>query len=190
MSTETVPPTKWRLAVGTLFFTLAAGGTLILALALGLADPPRAVPLAWQADSAADWPVDQTLGEFELYRAPIPLPLPPFTLELSANNGGQGGSAWGIWLQTTGGIQTMMVNNEGYLSVSADAAAHWAEFIHIRSETNKLYFDLAGDGRATLRINDEIAWRAILAAADDSNWGVAFHRNPQVTWEFIRVYMP
>ena len=183
---ETVSLKKWRLALSILALTLIAGVALPILLALGLTDLIRAPQLIWQADGASNWALVQSAGEFDLYRAPIPLPQPPFTLELSAGNQGQPSSAWGLWLEIDGGIQTFVVSSEGYISISNDEMARWAEFFHVHPTANKLYLHIEADHSAAFRINDEIAWTGRVNATH--NWGIAIFRNPQLVWGTISLY--
>jgi hypothetical protein len=181
MSTDSIHPGKWRLALLMLIFTLIGGAVLVTLLALGLGDPPSAGELAWQTKTDQDWQRHRDFGETVLTIAPVRLPEAPFTLELQASNHGVSDSAWGMWIETTAGIWTMLVSNEGYMSVSNDEQPHWAGFIHIRSETNKVYLHVEGDHMATVRINDEIAWRGRLAT--ESEWGIARFRRPDLGWD-------
>jgi hypothetical protein len=188
MSTVTVNRHKWRRALSSLIVTLIAGAALLTALALGLADPPRAGRRIWQAKSAAAWPRYPSLGETARHLSPMPLPRPPFTLEISASNQAEPTSAWGIWLESGDGILEMLVSGEGYLSISTDENPHWAEFIHIHPVTNELYLHVESDKNATFRINDEIARTGILVAG--TQWGVARFGNPDVLWDAISIYAP
>ena len=181
MSTDSLHPGKWRLALLMLMFTVIGGAGVVILLALGLADPPRAGSLVWRSDSDQDWQPYREIDEAALYNAPIRLPEAPFTLELQASNQGASDSAWGIWIRTTDGIRIIVVSREGYLSISSDERPHWAGFIHIGSETNKLYLNVESDHYATLRINDEIGWTGRLVTTNE--WGVVRFRQPDLIWD-------
>jgi len=186
MSTENVSRGRWRAGLLALTGTALGGAILVIVLALGIADPLRAGLLVWQAGSAEEWPLVRRVSAFDLYQSPIPLPSKPFTIELIADNRGAADSAWGVWLDSSDGIHTVLVSNEGYFSVSSDARPHWTAFLHIQSDTNKLYVNIGDSSTATLRINDEIAWTGILAPAYD--WGVVNYREPDLAWRSLSIY--
>lgn len=186
MSTENVPHSKWNLGLSIFLITLIAGVFVLILLSLGVADPPRAGELAWQTDTTDDWPLLQRTGEWQHHTAPLPLPNAPFTLEITASNNGTPDSAWGLWLRTTDGLQTFLVSSEGYMSVSNDDNAHWAQFIHVHITTNKLYLHIQGNQSATFRINDEIAWQGVVTLWTE--WGVAMYGSADITWQNIHLY--
>ena len=163
---------------------------LLVALALGAADPPRAGARQWQTGSTSAWPLLRQHGDSLLYDAPVQRPTLPFTLELSAVNTGAPDSAWGIWLQTEAGQVKILVSNEGYFSVSDDEQPLWQQFIHLRPGTaNKLYLHYAApDAPAVLRLNDEIAWQGDLAPAPSGRWGLLTFRQPQLSEQAISLY--
>lgn len=164
---------QWRVAVLLTLAIVFGGAGLAILLALGLADPPRAGSLRWQASELSGW-LSQTAGDLILYTAPLSITQMPVTLEISAENQGSSTSAWGIWLQGEGRRWFTLVSNEGYLSVSGTARPAWAEFLHIRrGELNTLYLHVEADGTATLRINAEIAWSGRLTLSDEGVWGIA-----------------
>jgi hypothetical protein len=148
---------------------LVVGGFILTALlALGMADPPRIGSLQWQADSPPE--------------GPMPLPT-AFTLELTARNDGPADSAWGIQFEQS---LTILIDNQGYVSVSADGVLHWAEFPHIRpNASNQLYLHVEANGAATLRINHEIAWVGVVNA---QSWTVANHSQPALIWDNVALY--
>lgn len=186
MSTETVSQHKWHLALSIFLITIIAGIAVVILLALGAANPPRAGELVWQADTAHGWPLLPYSGQFDLHIARISLPQSPFTLEIIASNEGTPASAWGLWLRTSDGIQSFLVSNEGYMSISNDENAHWAQFIHVRAATNKLYLHVQDDQAATFRINDEIAWQGTIMPLAD--WGIVLYGGPDITWQSMRLY--
>ena len=154
------------------FAVVSIGGLILTALlALGLADPPRIGFLQWQADSPP--------------QEPMPLPA-AYTLELTARNDGRADSAWGIRLTDREKSLTILIDNQGYLSVSSDDRLHWSEFPHIRpSASNQLYLNVELDGVATLRINHEIAWEGTVNA---HSWEIAEHGQPLLDWDALKLY--
>jgi hypothetical protein len=186
MSTESIPPHKWKLAVSIFLIIIIMGLFVLIFLSLGVADPPRAGELTWQTNSINNWTPLQTNSVSQRYVAPTPLPHAPFTLEITASNNGAYFSGWGLWLRTTGGIQTFLVSREGYMSISSDDNSHWAQFIHIQTITNKIYLHIEGNQAATLRINDEIAWRGTIVPLVE--WGLSLHGSAIITWQAIELY--
>lgn len=185
LSIETVPPIMWLFTLIVLAVLIIGGGILIVLLASGMADPPRAGLLQWSIATADDWPLIQESADFRLYHAPTALPNLPFTLELTANNEGELDSGWGLWI----GSWSILISREGYFSISGDEKPHWAEFIHIRqSGDNKLYLDIQQNGTATLRINDEIAWTGDISISEDAAWGVVYYRHPEINWKSIEIF--
>ena len=185
---STVPQQKWRLALWTLGSMIVGGIILVILLALGTANPPRAGAILWETDSASNWPLVERKETVNLFCAPTPLPAPPFTLEISAGNSGDAASAWGIWIGNRDTGYTILVSREGYMSVSHDEILHWSEFMHINSDVNKIYVDVRSDFSATLRINDEIAWTGTLALRDHPNWGIVHYHEPELSWKDIAIY--
>ncbi len=186
MSTENVQRSKWHLALTIFLITLVLGILLLILLALGIADPPRAGELVWQTDTTSSWALSHDTGESWRYIAPIPLSEVPFTLEITAINNGVPASAWGLWLRTTDGLQTFLISNERYMSVGNDDTPHWAQFVHIRTDTNKLYLDVLANQSATFRINDEIAWQGALMPTSD--WGIVSYGNAAIARQNIHLY--
>ena len=134
------------------------GGVLLIGLlAAGLADLPRAGRLRWQAESPQDWATEHPAPELTLQAAPVDLPS-VFTLELTALNSGPPESAWGVVFESSHQRLIILIDNQGYLSVSEDHLPHWSEFRHIHpNDVNTLYMNVTSGGAATLRISDEIA---------------------------------
>lgn len=189
LSIETVPPNLWLFMWLMTIFVMLGGVILISLLSLGIANPPRAGSLYWRAESVDDWQLWQEAGDFELLSAPTSIPMTPFTLELTADNSGTADSAWGIALQTSNELWTLLVSREGYFSISTDDRAHWAEFLHIRrTGSNKLYINVDEHGAATVRINDEIAWKGALSMAENAAWGIVHYRQPHLSWSSIDIY--
>ena len=182
MSTSTL---RWRATLVTFTAIIIGGVILVVLLAAGLADPPRAGPLRWQAESPQDWTAEHADPDLTLYAAPVDLP-PVFTLELTAANSGPPESAWGVVFEGSGQRLTILIDNQGYVSVSSDNRPHWAEFLHSHpKQINKLYVNVASGGVATLRLNDEVAWEGVI---DATHWSVAEYRQSAVHWGHMMLY--
>jgi hypothetical protein len=189
LSTDTVTPSQWRITLLLTSLIIIGGSLLVVLLALGVADPPRAGKLLWQTESTNGWELRPQSDDLSLLTAPILLAGPPFTLELSAENSGAHASAWGIWLSTADGVWSLLINNEGYLSVGVNEKPHWAEFLHIRRNSdNKLYLNVESDGLAAIRINDEIAWEGMVNVRE--TWGIVLYCAPHLAWQTIEIYAP
>lgn len=162
---------RWRLTLAALAAVFSGGCILTALLALGLADPPRTGTLQWQADTPP--------------QAPVNLPA-AYTLELTARNDGPPESAWGIRLARVEETLAILIDNQGYLSISSDDKLHWAEFPHIRPfDKNQLYLHVEPDSTATLRINHEIAWEGAVKA---SAWETVEHQQSALDWQTIALY--
>lgn len=178
---------RWRITLLISLMLFIGGFTLSILLALGLADPPRAGTLQWRVESPVDWTETQTQSEDWTF-SPAPVQLPTaFTLELTATNHGASNSAWGIQVFDAKATQTILIDNQGYFSVSSNAEQpYWRAFIHIRpAAANKLYLHVEPDQQATLRINDEVAWEGRIKA---STWQLVSYQQPQLNWEQIALY--
>ncbi len=191
IDTVSINPTirKWWLfALLILAAGLLGGLALLLALALGLANPR--IEGAYQQNYAdpRTWPLTTLNPDLQRYHAPLNLSASPLTLQASASNQGAPDSAWGFWLKTDNSELFILVNNEGYVSVSNEALPDWIGFLHIRpNRTNQLTLSIAVDGAAQLRVNDEIAWEADLTLSAESRWGVLMYRQPQLEWDAIGI---
>jgi len=178
---------RWRIATISLAAILVGGVILAALLALGLADPPRAGALQWQAASPEDWLQEKMTADLYLLRAPQALPR-TFTLELSARNDGPPGSAWGIRLSSEERTTTILIDNQGYISID-QIDPKWEEFLHARPRaSNSLSFHMTQNGTATVRINDEIARNGIVFRTPVDRWSVVIYRQPQLTWYRIALF--
>ncbi len=178
----------WLFALLMTFVVILGGAILIILLSFGVANPPRAGTLRWQVNSVDDWSLAQASDEFDFFSAPVALPSPPFTLELTGDNEGLAASAWGVRLQN---LWSILISREGYLSVTIDEKPQWAEFPHIRRDSdNKLYLDVQADGTMTVRINDEIAWTGNLDSLSAGEWEIVHYQSPILLWEIIALYAP
>jgi hypothetical protein len=174
--------------VALLLFTIGSGLALAAALASGAADPPFAGKLIWERHSSSNWAGSSDTGELRLLKSPAPLPPLPFTFQLTAGNTGAPDSAWGIWLETANGKQIILIDNQGYYSVSDTPYPYWVEFIHLRTGHNTLYLNADATGAATLRLNREVAWTGILSPR--TTWGIVTYRAPALTWDTLQLYAP
>ena len=164
---------------------IASGVLLIVLLSLGVADPPRTGRLQWQVQSPYTWPEQHESAEIIFLKAPHDLP-DAFTLELTATNDGPPDSAWGIQFTHAEPPVTILIDNQGYFSVSTNTQPIWAEFIHLAARqpnTLTLYIERK---RATLRINDEVAWTGNFIPTHQ--WGIITYRQPDLQWHEITLY--
>ena len=158
---------------------MMTGILLLIGLAAGLADPPLAGSLQWQADSPSDW-VCAADGRCN---APHRLPPESFTLELSAT-----GETWGLWLATEAGPYMIWVNDTGYFAQGLFPQRNWIPFPHLGPDENTLYLHQPQPGSLTLRFNQEIAWEGALPAALTGEWGIITASSTQ--WQAGRLYAP
>lgn len=191
-STDIVPSRQWRLAVMLLLVVIAGGAAVILALALRLADPPRAGAMVWETTSMdVGWPLIRDLGgspRLWLKRAPFETRSPPFTIEIEANVSNTDSSAWGLWIETQPGHSLFLAGHGGY--ISAGMGLDWRGFIHVRPETNHLYLYVEADGAATFRVNGEIAWRGRLDLPAQPAWGLATFTDARFDLRYACLYAP
>jgi hypothetical protein len=155
---DDVPVWLWRGARTAFIALLTFGAAMIILLYVGLADPPRAGPLVRRIGPLANAPVPANYTT-ELH-SPIALSNRPYTLEIEAT---VTGATWGITFDdvTHFGID---VDGRGFFSVRPFQPDS-TPFIHIRPESNKIALNVETSGQATLRINDEIAWRGKVPVA-------------------------
>ena len=183
MSTSTF---RWRVILISNVLIGIGGLVLIVLIALGIANPPRAGSIRWQANTNAGWLTHQQ-DEITVYHAPASLG-EAFTLELTAINNGPDDSAWGFWLPGPEAQIFTLISNEGYYTFNPWYAG-WQEFPHIQvSKTNTIYFHVNPDGHGTIRINDEIVHDDLTFLYGVDKWGIATYNNPQLTWEQIAIY--
>ena len=180
---------RWRLTLASLAAIFLAGAVITAMLALGLADPIRAGAQKWSVSAPSDWPGQSLTADLEFYQAPNDLPL-EFTLELVARNDGPASSAWGIQLMNANPPMTILIDNQGYYSVS-QMQPEWVEFPHLQpNQTNKLYLHVTENGQAIIRINDEIAGHDLPFFTAVGQWGIVRYRQPQLAWRDIALYYP
>lgn len=178
---------RWRLLLIFTAFVLLSGAILALLLSLGLADPPRAGTLQWQAKSIAEWPT-RKMNDVMIYEAPVQFNR-SFTLEITAQNNGARDSAWGFALPDAEAQIIMLVSHEGYYTFNPRYSP-WQEFQHIMTdEANTINFHVTQDGHGTIRINDEIVHDTLsFSFYSLDSWGIATYGDPQLTWERIALY--
>jgi hypothetical protein len=160
-SNGNLPPTLWRLTRFSLTAVVVIGVLLTLSLALGMADPPTAGPLAWEVAS----PTAAIIAPRQTSVMSEPLELQvPFTLDVTAqfSFASDPTASWGLIFQDNNHLPVfgILVNGNSFFSV-IPAQPDFTPFIHIRppGESNKLTLNVEADNHATLRINDEIAWQ-------------------------------
>jgi hypothetical protein len=180
-----VPAWLWRLAVWGFGLLLVGVVALAAALSFGLADPPRAGPLLWEADfsgQAARWewfpPDGGTLAPHgsalvadfarpgQVAAALAEAPTGDFTLEAgAAQTTGASGAQYGLvfnW-QSDDHYSAVLVNGNGYVEAYRQAGRvreAWFPFsqwphVLVGPEANRVRVDVRGL-RVTVRINDEL----------------------------------
>jgi hypothetical protein len=155
-----VPNWLWHSARLALVGVIGLGAIMVILLAGGIANPPRAGRAIFEIGPLADSTIPPNYtSEFS---PSIALPRGAFTLEVEANVTGD--AHWGILFddQSHFGVE---VNSRGFFSVPPYLPDSMP-FIHIRAESNRVALNVESSGQATLRINDEIAWRGINPAAN------------------------
>lgn len=191
-STDSVSPHQWRLALALLVLFFVGGAILAVALAMGLADPPRAGALVWETTSMdVSWPLDKDLGgnpRLWLKRARAETRSLPFTIEIEANVLNTNSSAWGLWVETQHDAALFLVGYDDY--ISAGTALDWRNFIHVQPQINHLYLNVEQNGMTTFRINYEVAWRGQLEFPDTPSWGLATFTDACFDLRFARLYAP
>ncbi len=181
----------WHMARWSLALSVALALILGLALAWGLADPPRAGPLLWDSDfrtDAARWDLrapagatlsptaDGLVAEFtapeQLALALTSAPTGDFTLETGgAQIAGEPGAAYGVvfgWQDETH-YSAVLINGNGYAEAYRQNGAEkeawfvWGQWPHILAwpESNRVRVDVRG-ARFSARVNDELLVEAEL----------------------------
>jgi hypothetical protein len=191
-SNERVSLSKWRVVLAGFIGTIAAGIILVIVLANGAANPPRASALVFEANRLEQLEFLYEGQDSLLYKLPFELDISSlYTLEVTANNTASDESAWGIWVgvaeHTPLGI---LVRDDGYFYTSDTG---WVNFLHIQPISNKLYLSVENPSNHSLssvafRINDEIA---LEITPDDEilpMFGVALYKDAAVDFEYIRLY--
>lgn len=218
MSPETpVPPRLWRAAAWSLILLLAAVAVLAGALALGLADPPRAGPLLWVDDFKGDtarwtWRASEgarlaprdgaLLAEFTAAGQTVfglaEAPPGAFTLEVAgAQTAGETGARYGLVIgwRDDAHYAAVWVNGNGYVEAfRQEGATRTADFpfqqwphLLYGAESNRVRVDVGAD-RLTARINDE--WLSALEPPGAGRLGViAQSAGPgRVVFSWVRVW--
>lgn len=139
----------------------------LVVLAGGAADPPRAGSLIWSSRPLPETPLPVD------YTIPVTLTA-PYTLEVEGQFAADSdpNSLWEIIGETLGkpSPQFAIVLRDHRFFAVLPTQPDSIPFIHIRPAggINKLSLDVAADQQATLRINDEIAWRGIVPAVSSA----------------------
>ncbi len=172
----------WVTGLGTILLTLA--------LALGSANPSLPPRLLWRQTSPSGLPiVDYALRDnahtTTFARLPFPAKL-PVTIQASADFGGQI-AIWGFWLTVDDVPHHFLLHPDGYVSTQDDTPPNWYQFIHIRPALNHLALALTPSGRATLRINHEIAWTNDFPPDAIMNGGIVFDSITPPQWANIQL---
>jgi hypothetical protein len=135
----------------------------------GAADPPRAGGLIWQAGPLPD--AVASVYYSTIVGSPIDLPARPYTLEVTGQlaAGSDPAASWGITCdtaETTGSPFSILLDGQGFFSFPP-FQPDLMPFMHIKpvGEANKFALNVEATGRATLRINDESAWRGAIPDA-------------------------
>jgi hypothetical protein len=156
---DDVPLWLWRAARIGLLAIIGLGAVTAILLSLGIANPPRSGTLVQEFGSLSSMAVPANYTT-EIGSS-IALPGRAYTLEIAAQTSSD--VTWGI---TFKGASPFKVNidSRGFFSVPPFVPDS-TPFIHIHTESNKVALDVDATGQATLRINDEIAWRGAIPAA-------------------------
>ncbi len=190
--TNAVPPRHWRLSLALLLLVIVGGIVLAVALALGLADPPRAGALVWETTSMdVGWPLVKDLGgspRLWLKRTRAETRSPPFTIEIEADVSNTDSSAWGLWVETQRDDVLFLVGYGDYISTGS--SLDWRNFIHVQPRINHLYLNIEPDGMTTFRVNGEIAWRGQLDFPDTPSWGLTTFTDARFDLHYARLYTP
>lgn len=175
----------WVLIAGSLL----GGLTLLIALAFGAANPPVEDRLQAQFTHPDDWPLTRHTTDLGYYLAPAVLPSGGFTLQASAINTGPPDSAWGLWLAGETDVLVILLNNEGYLSVTRNDGRAWQGFPHSRpGQPNQIALTVTETNAASLRINDELAWSGIFTPVEGAQWGILYDHQPQMTGSSVLIF--
>ncbi len=147
----------WRVTRLAFAGLIGIGGVVVLILAVGAADPPRAGPLLLQLGPLA--PTDSQPGQSQVIQA-FDLPAAPYTLEVTVELAANSDPATVCSLVFPPSDFGITLDGQGFYSVYPTLPDSMP-FIHIRpvGSTNKLALNVEQNGQGTLRINDEIAWQ-------------------------------
>jgi hypothetical protein len=196
-----IPLWLWRAVTWGVGLLVIAITALALALANGLADPPRAGPLLWEDDfkgptSRWEWVtaggaalaphngalVADFTGPDQTVFALAPNVPGDFTLEIAgAQPQGAIGAKYGLvfaWHDAQH-YSAVLVNGNGYAGAHQQRGeVHvdwfpWAQWPHILvgTEANRVRVDVWGD-RVTARINDELLAETTVAGGNTGRLGV------------------
>ena len=175
---DQIPKWLWKMVVWGFGGLVIGIGALVVAVAMGVADPKPMGALQWE-DHFADTGRWQTFGdeaEFgaggltvspgeagEVGGAVWAGAAPPFTFEVAAAQiGGEAGAAYGLVFgyRNQNDYSAVMLNGNGYARVFATDRREWMAWqqwpnILLGTEANRLRVDVA-NGEGLIRINDEV----------------------------------
>jgi hypothetical protein len=177
VSTISADERRGRIVLAVLMLALLGGAAAALAIAAGMADPPRA------SEQARDFiPAEAAVG--------IAIDALPLTIEAEASLSGDPRSAWGLWLQSTNGQRyRFLIDGFGYIAAGDEAEPRWRPFPHTRrGAPNMLYLHVEASGLTTFRINREIAWRDRLDRIQ--RWGIDEVDAPSLVWRRLQQFAP
>lgn len=177
MSTMSADERRGRIAFAMLALALLGGAAVVLAIAAGIADPPKA------GERARDFLPAELAGGIAIDALPL-------TIEAEASLTGAPGSAWGLWLQSTNGRRyRFLIDGWGYIAAGDEAEPRWRPFPHTRrGAPNRLYLHIEADGTTTFRVNREIAWRAQLDLIE--RWGIDEIGAASLVWQRLQRFAP
>lgn len=177
MSTISADERRGRVALAVLMLTLLGGAAAVLAVAAGIADPPRA------GEQARD------ISPAEAARG-ITIDALPLTIEAEASLTGDPRSAWGLWLRSANGQHyRFLIDGLGYIAAGDEIEPRWRPFPHTRrGAPNMLYLHVEVDGLTTFRVNREIAWRDRLGHIQ--HWGIDESGTALLVWRRLQYFVP
>lgn len=154
----------WRSVWIALATVIGLGLAALVVLAGGAANPPRAGSLIWSGGPLPETPLPIH------YIIPTTLAA-PYTLEVEGqfSTNSDPTALWEIIGETPGkpSPQFAIILRDHRFFAVLPMQPDSIPFIHIRQagEVNKLTLNVEADQQATLRINDEIAWRGVVPVA-------------------------
>ena len=166
---DAIPRWLWRGAWIALGSVMVIGAMGVALLAGGLADPPRAGPLVWSIGPQTDLGVPP---HYSIAASrPLRLSPVPYTLEVTAqfSQDGDPAAAWEIVWDKPAAPFRVRLDSQGFISV-APSQPDSMPFIHVRpiGQPNRITLNVDATGQGVVRINDEIAWRGAVPAADSA----------------------
>jgi hypothetical protein len=155
-------------ALAVLLGTIALVALILALVILGIADPKTLGTLT--LDNPESIELSSAAGH-TIYQPALDAVHCPCTIEATMRQtSGESTAAYGLWWRTSDVLTIAALNGNAYYAVFDNLSTdlvEWQRYPWLlpQGETNRLRLDLAGDGSATLRINDEIAasftWNSI-----------------------------